>query len=289
MRNALVKQSSVDLHHVISTGSATSAVAPEPIERPPPSHQYAAATTVGVVGAGIMGHAIAQCCAQAGIDVVCCDTSQEALDDARIAIDEGRFGLRQAVERGQLTAEEAEAVRRRIVVTTDLEQLVTAHLVIEAAPEELDLKIRLFRSLASMCRRDAVLASNTSGLPIIALAAATDVPERVAGWHWASPAQVMPFAEIVATPETSEATLGLLVATARRCGKDPVVVRDNPHAWGFVANRIYFTMVREARRVVEEGIACAEDVDRLMVNCFNWPVGPLEIVDHARRGWDHAL
>ncbi len=157
--------------------------------------------------------------------------------------------------------------------------------MIEAVPERLDLKIRVFRDLDRVAPAATILASNTSGLPIAALAASTDRPDRVIGWHWASPAPVMKLAEIVVTPETSEATVATVTAAATRCGKHPIVVKDNAMQWGFVANRVYFAMVREAQRVVDEGIATRAEVDQLMMDCFRWPSGPFGMVAGAGSGW----
>ncbi len=143
----------------------------------------------------------------------------------------------------------------------------------------------MFRDLDRIAPPETILASNTSGLPIAALAAATDRPGLVIGWHWASPAPVMKLAEIAVTPETSAATIATVTAAAQRCGKHPVVVKDNPMAWGFVANRVYFAMVREAQRVVDEGIATRAEVDQLMMDCFRWPSGPFGMVAGAGSGW----
>jgi 3-hydroxyacyl-CoA dehydrogenase len=117
------------------------------------------------------------------------------------------------------------------------------------------------------------------------MAAATDRPDRVIGWHWASPAPVMKLAEIVVTPETGENTIATVTDTAARYGKHPIVVKDNPMQWGFVANRVYFAMVREAQRVVDEGIATRAEVDQLMMDCFRWPSGPFGMVAGAGSGW----
>lgn len=156
----------------------------------------------------------------------------------------------------------------------------------ECVPERLDLKIRVFRDIDDLAKPETILASNTSGFPITALAAATERPERVIGWHWASPPPVMRLAEIVVTPATSEETTHTVVELAAKCGKNPVVVKDLPTQWGFVANRVYFAMVREAQHVVDSGVASAEDVNRLMVDCFNWPVGPFAMLKGATSGWD---
>ena len=166
-----------------------------------------------------------------------------------------------------------------------LSALHETDLVIEAVPERLELKIAVFRDLDRHCPPETVLASNSSGFPIAALAAATDRPDKVIGWHWASPAPVMKLAEIVRAPSTSDDTVALVVGLARSAGKHPVVVKDTAMAWGYVANRIYFAMIREASRVVDEGIASREDVDQLMVDCYRWPAGPFGMTRGATSGW----
>jgi len=241
---------------------------------------------IAVIGAGVMGGGIAQVCALAGDDVTCYDIAAAALDEARTHVTTGRFGLDGAVARAKVTRAEADAALARITFTGSLETAVSAaDLVIEAVPERIELKVRVFRELDRLAPTRAILASNTSGLPIAALAAATDRPDRVIGWHWASPAPVMKLAEIVVTPETSQATVATVTDAATRCGKHPIVVKDNPMQWGFVANRVYFAMVREAQRVVDEGIATRAEVDRLMMDCFRWPSGPFGMVAGAGSGW----
>jgi 3-hydroxybutyryl-CoA dehydrogenase/3-hydroxyacyl-CoA dehydrogenase len=189
------------------------------------------------------------------------------------------------VERGKLTAEEADAALGRMTFTDDLDAVAAVDLVIEAVPERLDLKVRVFRDLDQRCPPGTILASNSSGFPIQALAAATERPGQVVGWHWASPAPVMKLAEIVRAPDTDDATVDTVVRLAAAAGKNPVVVKDTPMAWGYVANRVYFSMVREAQRVVHEGIATQEQVDQLMVDCFRWPTGPFGMTRGAGSGW----
>jgi 3-hydroxybutyryl-CoA dehydrogenase/3-hydroxyacyl-CoA dehydrogenase len=147
------------------------------------------------------------------------------------------------------------------------------------------VKLRVFRDLDRVAPAGAILASNTSGLPIAAMAGATERPAQVIGWHWASPAFVMKFAEIVVTTETAAVVRERVCEIATRCGKHPTVVKDQPMAWGFVANRVYGAMLREAARVVEEGVATHEQVNQLMVDCFRWPVGPFAMVKGAGSGW----
>jgi 3-hydroxybutyryl-CoA dehydrogenase len=240
---------------------------------------------IGVLGAGVMGGGIAQVCALGGDDVVCYDIAPAALDDARTHVTTGRFGLDGAVARGKSTREQADAALSRITFTSSFDDAAHTDLVIEAVPERIDVKIRVFRDLDRLAPPGTILASNTSGLPISALAAATDRPDRVIGWHWASPAPVMKLAEVVVTPQTSAATIATVTDAATRYGKHPVVVKDNPMEWGFVANRVYFAMVREAQRVVDEGIATRAEVDQLMVDCFRWPSGPFGMVAGAGSGW----
>ena len=179
----------------------------------------------------------------------------------------------------------ADAALDLIRFSASLEEAAETDLIIECVPESLDLKIKLFRDLDRMTEPDTILASNTSGFPITALAASTERPERIIGWHWASPPPVMRFAEIVVTSSTSEETTSLVRNVATRCGKNPVVVQDFPTHWGFVANRVYFAMIREAQRVVDSGIASPEDVNQLMADCFNWPVGPFAMLKGATSGW----
>jgi 3-hydroxyacyl-CoA dehydrogenase len=240
---------------------------------------------IGVLGAGVMGSGIAQVTATAGYETVCYDVDLTALDKGREHVTTGRFGLGRGVERGKLTQAEADAAYERLRFTGAFEDAAATDLVIEAVPERLDLKVRVFRELDDAAPEHTILASNTSGFPIVSMAAATDRPDRVIGWHWASPAPVMALAEIVATRETSERTVETVRAVAAACGKNPIVVKDTAMAWGFVANRVYFAMIAEAQKVVNEGIASSDDVDQLMIDTFRWPTGPFGMVKGAGSGW----
>ena len=240
---------------------------------------------IGVIGAGVMGSGIAQTLATAGLETHCYDPAPDALERASEAVRTGRYGVQRGVERGKLTPEEAESALARLHFCDDLEEAAASDLVIECVPERLALKVQTFRDLDRIAPAAAILASNTSGFPIEGLAAATDRPEQVLGWHWASPPVVMRFAEIVRTHATSDAAIDTVCHTARACGKNPIVVNDSPMAWGFVANRIYGAMLREAGQVVTEGVASKDDVNQLMVDCFNWPIGPYGMVEGATTGW----
>ncbi len=241
---------------------------------------------VGVIGAGVMGSGIAQVTATAGYSTVCCDVDQGALERGREHVTTGRYGLDRGVERGKVTREQADAALARLEFTAELDAAAAADLVIEAVPERFDLKIKVFRQLDALAPADTILASNTSGLSISAIGAATDRPDRVVGWHWASPAPVMRFAEIVRTRASSDAAIDAVRAVATACGKNPIVVNDVDEHWGFVANRVYFAMIAEAQRVVDSGVATADEVDQLMVDCFRWPAGPFGMVRGATKGWD---
>jgi 3-hydroxybutyryl-CoA dehydrogenase len=241
---------------------------------------------IGVIGAGVMGSGIAQVTATAGYDTVCYDVDGDALERAREHVTSGRYGFDRGVERGKLSRDEADAALARLTFTSSFGDAAAVDVVVEAVPEKLELKQQVFRDLDAAAPPGTILASNTSGFPIVQLAEVTGRPELVIGWHWASPPVVMRLAEIVRTDDTSDATVDAITEIAARCDKHPVVVHDTTSAWGFVANRVYFAMIQEANRVVDEGVATREQVDALMVDCFNWPVGPYGMTRGATSGWD---
>ena len=240
---------------------------------------------IGVLGAGVMGSGIAQVTATAGYDTVCFDVDDGALEAGREHVTTGRYGLERGVERGKVTREHADAALARLTFSRSFDDAAATDLVIEAVPERLELKVRVFRDLDRAAPDTTILASNTSGFSIAGLGAATDRGDRVIGWHWASPAPVMRLAEIVSARATSDATVAAVREVASACGKNPVVIRDTPMAWGFVTNRVYFAMVAEAQKVVNEGIATSDEVDQLMMDCFRWPTGPFGMVKGAGSGW----
>ena len=233
-----------------------------------------------------MGAGIAQSLAQAGYPVVCQDINEDQLKQAEQVTHSGRYGIDTGVARGKLSPEQAERAKELLRFSADLAEAVEkADVVIESVPEDLGLKVKVFRQLDELAPAHAVLASNTSGSPLSAMAAATDRPDKVVGWHWASPPPVRPFAEIAVTPQTSEETIAVVTAMATAAGKNPVVVKENPRTWGFVANRIIVSMYREALRVVEEGLATPEQIDRLLVDGWAWPNGPFQAGSGASSGW----
>lgn len=241
---------------------------------------------IAVIGAGVMGSGIAQVLAQAGNEVHCTDLEEEVIDKAIAGVTDGRYGFERAVSRGKVERADADAALARLTFSTNFEEAVSdAELIVECVPERLALKVKVFRDLDRLAPDDAILASNSSGFPLAALAAATDRPENVIIWHWASPPVVMKFAEIVVTEETDPGVVERVTALASACGKNPVVVKDHSMAWGYVANRVYAAMIKEASQVVAEGVASQEDVNRLMVDCFGWPVGPFAMIKGAQTGW----
>jgi len=242
--------------------------------------------TIGVLGGGVMGGGIAQVCALHGYKVIVNDLTDEVLQQTRSTIVDGRYGLRSAVERGKATQAQADAAIANLTFTTRQEDLRRVDLVIEAIPEQLELKKTVWAAMDDLVQRDAIFATNTSGFAISDLNKAVSRKDRFIGMHWFSPAPVMKLVEIVYAPETSEETIETMLALGERLEKVTIRVKDAPGRYGFVGNRVYFAAVAEARKIVEEGVATEEDVNKAMVYGFNWPVGPLAMATGARKGWD---
>jgi 3-hydroxybutyryl-CoA dehydrogenase len=229
---------------------------------------------VAVIGAGTMGHGIAQVAAQAGHDVRLADAVPGA---AARGLERIRGNLDGAVERGKISPAAREASLARLRGYDDVEAAAAgADLVVEAVPERLELKQALFRRLDALLPPPALLATNTSSLSVAAIAAATSRPERVVGMHFFNPVHLMKLVEIVTHAGTSAATREAAVSVARGMGKEPIVVRDTP---GFASSRLGIVLGLEAMRMVEEGVASAEDIDRAMTLGYNHPVGPLRLTD----------
>jgi 3-hydroxybutyryl-CoA dehydrogenase len=230
---------------------------------------------VVLVGGGVMGNGIAQVVAEAGLNVTLVDISDEALEGARRRI--GR-SLDKRVARAALSADEAEAVRGRIAMTTDLDgAAATADHAIETVVEDLAVKEDVLRRLDAACRDDVIVASNTSQFSISRLAAATGRPDRVIGSHWFNPPVAMNLIEVIRGVETSDATLAATLDLARRYGKETIVC--NKDAQGFITSRLIVMLMVEAARIVEEGIASVEDVNKACMLAFNHAQGPLDTAD----------
>jgi 3-hydroxyacyl-CoA dehydrogenase len=243
--------------------------------------------SVGVLGGGVMGAGIAQALAVSGLNVTVRDISDELIQKARSTIVDGRYGLKRGVERGKTTQEQMDAAITNLSFTTNLDDLKDVGLVIEAVPEDLDLKKKVWAEVDGVVQPQALFATNTSGLVIGELNQAVSESRRpqFIGAHWFSPAPVMKLVELVHAPATAEETIQALESVCQRIGKASVRVKDAPGKYGFIANRVYFAAVREAQAVLAEGIASADDINKAMVQGYNWPVGPLAMVEGARKGW----
>lgn len=228
---------------------------------------------IGIIGAGTMGAGIAQVALQSGYSVRLVDVAPELVDKARARI---AAQLARAVEKERMSRTEADAALARLVTGTDRQLLADADYVIEAVTEQLPVKLEVFAALDQICRPGVILASNTSGLSITAMAGATRRPELVLGMHFFNPAPVMKLVEVVRGAHTAEAAIATAVSLAKRLGKEPVVVEESPL---FIVNRILCPMINEAIFALQEGVASAEDIDRAMVLGANHPIGPLALAD----------
>lgn len=244
--------------------------------------------TIGLVGGGVMGGGISQVMALAGYRVICRDIGDEVLAKTRETILNTRFGIRRAVEIGKLDSTQAEAAISNLNFTTNVNDLAECDFIIEAVPENLELKQRVFKELDAIVKPDAVFTSNTSGYVISEIA--RDVSEQrktqFAGMHYFSPVPAMKALEViyipdVTTPETVECVRGV----GERAGKIVSMVRDTPGTYGFLVNRIYAAARREADKILEEGIASEDDIDKGMKFGRNWPVGIYESRNATRSGW----
>ncbi|MET9151961.1 3-hydroxyacyl-CoA dehydrogenase family protein [Streptomyces griseoflavus] len=229
---------------------------------------------LAVIGAGLMGSGIAQVSAQAGWEVVLRDVTDEALTRGTDGI---KASYDKFVSKGKLEAHDADAALARITATTDLDACADADVVVEAVFEKLEVKHEIFRALDKIVREDAVLASNTSAIPITKIAAATEHPERVVGAHFFSPVPMMKLCELVRGYKTSDETLARAREFAESVGKTCIVV--NRDVAGFVTTRLIAALVVEAAKLYESGVASAEDIDLACKLGFGHAMGPLATAD----------
>ncbi|MCX5237634.1 3-hydroxyacyl-CoA dehydrogenase family protein [Streptomyces prunicolor] len=232
------------------------------------------ARKLAVIGAGLMGSGIAQVSAQAGWDVVLRDVTDEALKRGTDGI---KASYDKFVSKGRLEAHDADAALGRITATTDLDAVADADIVVEAVFEKLEVKHEIFRALDKIVREDAVLASNTSAIPITKIAAVTERPERVVGTHFFSPVPMMGLCELVRGYKTSDETLATAREFAESVGKTCIVV--NRDVAGFVTTRLISALVVEAAKLYESGVATAEDIDLACKLGFGHAMGPLATAD----------
>jgi 3-hydroxybutyryl-CoA dehydrogenase len=230
--------------------------------------------TVAVLGAGTMGHGIAQVCAAVGCDVRLFDIDEAAVS---AGLERIKGNLEKGIARGKVTEAERDAVLGNVTTTTAISEAATgADLVIEAAPESMALKESIFRDVDAAAPDHAILASNTSSLSIAQIASVVRDPTRFIGMHFFNPVHIMALVEVVWGPESSDATRDASVAFARRLGKEPIVVRDAP---GFASSRLGIVLGMEAIRMVEQDVASPEDIDKAMELGYRHPMGPLKLTD----------
>lgn len=228
---------------------------------------------IAVIGAGTMGNGIAQVCAVAGYQVLLIDVSDAALERGMATLSKN---LERQVSKGTLDAGKAEAAKTRIRSSTDYAALASAQLVIEAATENLDLKLRILKQAAANVAADCLIATNTSSLSVTQLAASIEHPERFIGVHFFNPVPMMALVEIIRGLQTSDSTYAQALVVTEKLGKSPITAGNRP---GFVVNRILVPMINEAIFVRQEGLASAEDIDTGMRLGCNQPIGPLALAD----------
>ena len=228
---------------------------------------------VGILGSGIMGSGIAEVAAKSGFEVVLRSRKQETADAMVTSLEKS---LAKQVERGKLDQATADEVRARVTATDHIGALADCDLVIESVVEDLDVKRSLFAELDGIVKQDAILATNTSTLPVIEMAVATQRPDKVLGVHFFNPAPAMSLVEIIAPLTASDETVAAAKGFAEACGKNAVEVKDRA---GFIVNALLFPYLNNAVRMLESGTASAEDIDTAMKGGCNFPMGPLALLD----------
>lgn len=238
-----------------------------------PTTQAHGINNVAVIGFGTMGSGIAHVCALAGVSTKVIEPSEAVIERDMAQIDSY---LLRSVDKGRITHEQRSETMSRIEPATDLAHAFGADLIIEAAPERLELKQDIFRTLDENVSASTILASNTSALSITEIAAATSRPERVLGMHFFNPAPVLPLVEVIAAERTDPAIVERAFAFVQAIGKEPIRCGDTP---GFVVNRILIPLLNDVVRVWEAGTASATDIDKGCRFGLNWPIGPLALID----------
>lgn len=229
--------------------------------------------TIGVVGSGIMGRGIAQVAAQSGYRVIMQDVSEKALDLALKVINKD---IDKGIERGKVTVELKAKTLQNIIATADIKQMSTVDFVIEAAPEDLAIKLPVFKTLDTICRKDVILATNTTSQSITEIAAVTNRKDKVIGLHFFNPVHKMKLVEMVNGLETSNKTTEIAEALAKSFGKEVVTIKESP---GFVTSRMNAVIGNEAFNMLMEGVGTPEDIDKAIKLGLNHPMGPFEMID----------
>ena len=229
--------------------------------------------TVAVLGAGTIGNGIAHVFARSGYGVVLCDIEQRLLDRALETVSKN---LDREIRKGTVPAPEKTTILGRIAAVTKIEVISAADFVVEAVPEQLDLKRNVLGHADRLLRAEVIIATNTSSISITTLAAATNRPDRCIGMHFMNPVPVMPLVEVIRALQTSDDTFDTITKLCEKLQKKPVAVTDSP---GFVSNRVLMPLINEAAFCVMEGVAAPESVDAVMKLGMNHPMGPLELAD----------
>ena len=250
--------------------------------------------SIGILGAGVMGGGIGQCAIQAGQKVIIRDLNDDILKRTMDTIVESRFGFKKAVEMGKMTQEGMDKALSLLTLTTNVEELKDCDLIIEAIGggeggrlEDKPLKLKVWKEMDDLVKKDAVFASNTSFFTIADIAAATNRKEKFAGYHLFSPANIMKLVEVTSTKDTLPEVTELLGDLAKSWGKTPIFLKDVPGDKGFIGNRVMMAVRRECMEILKEGVGTKEDIDTAMTLGFRWPAGPMGTtgVGSARTGW----
>lgn len=231
------------------------------------------ANVIGVIGAGMMGTSIAQVAAVAGYDVILYDIEAPVLDRS---MKQTENNLTKAIKKNKLTAAEKETALAKIKTSVDFSQLKNSTTVIEAAAERLDIKQGIFQRLDDLLPHESIIATNTSSLSVTVLGAATRRPDRVIGMHFFNPAHIMKLVEVIKGIETSQTTISRITSLAKEFGKTPVLASDTP---GFIVNRIARPFYGEALRLLGEGVAGVDEIDRIVKKSGGFKMGPFELMD----------
>ena len=231
--------------------------------------------TIGIIGAGTMGHGIAQVSAAAGYRVILRDVDRDSLARGIEAIERN---LTKGIQLGKLTEADCDSTLQHIRGTTHLEEIANADLIIEAAPERLEIKQQLLQEVEALSQRNFIFATNTSSLSITEIAKSSERPANVVGMHFFNPVHIMRLVEIVVGRATSDDTIEIVREVSRKLRKEPIVVRDVP---GFASSRLGVALGLEAMRMLEQGVASAKDIDTAMELGYNHPMGPLKLTDHV--------
>ena len=233
---------------------------------------------IGVLGCGLMGSGIVQVCATMGYQVTGRDVNEDVLKRAMKNIIDGRYGLKRGLERSKLTKEQYDSAINNIKFTTSMEELAEdADVIIECVPENITLKMNIFKELDKLCPEKTILSTNTSGLSVTVLGSVTNRPDRVVGMHFFNPSPVMKLVEVVKADATSDETTNCIADLSKKVGKTPIIIKDSIRWYGFVDNRAFGALRRECQAIVNEEIATMEQVDTALKLGYGFPMGPFEL------------